>query len=559
MSVVNPITGAEESFIEFVLAGESIRTNNGLAVSPVTREMYAAVQLDRLAGKGRNLIKINRETGVATNIGNMGQPIASLAFDGNGVLYAVSGDCLNNCGGSGISETLFTVNTNNASLTMFRALGHGNNGEAIAFNPNDGMMYHLSGKGAGLIFEKINLSNGVITSIPLSGSPVANLEAVGFTFDSGQNLFIGGLIDFDLQEGNFVKLSSGGFLTLISPIEFPWKDYAFYDSTSGSDGDVTGVVDISGDAVPDIAHLTNPGQPKVSYYSGASRQKIKGASYLGQDWSGVAAATVVDSNGDGVANDPAVAVLAHKASAGKHAVEVRRADNGALIKKIFFLSAAWEIIDVAVLDDKNGDGVTGDTAIAVLAYNPNKAFDAQIKVQVRRLRDGKLLADWFFLNGNWTPLALEAVHRVDAAPLLAVLANKAATGANIVQARRFSTGTVQRNTSFFNANWVARDVAILLDSDGDGNANDPAYLVLANHQETGRNKVQVRRVSDGTRLQNVTMLGTNWDSQRVTGTGDISGNLREEVGVLAAKKTDGTIAIQLKDYEDRTTTATIFP
>jgi hypothetical protein len=330
-------------------------------------------------------------------------------------------------------------------------------------------------------------------------------------------------------------------------------------SNADTDGDVTGVVDISGDAVPDVAHLTLNGQPKVRYYSGASRQKVKGVSYFSEVWTGVAAATVVDSNRDGVANDPAVAVLAHKASAGKHAVEVRRADNGALINKIFFLSSSWTVIDVAVIDDKNGDGVTGDTAIAVLAYNPNKAFDQQIKVQVRRLRDGKLLADWFFLNGNWTPLALEAVHRVGAAPLLAVLANKAATGANTVQARRFSTGTVQRATSFFNANWLARDLAILLDADGDGNANDPAYLVLANHHETGRNKVQVRRVSDGARLQNVTMLGTNWDGQRVTGTGDISGNLREEVGALSQKKTDGTVAIQLKDFDDRSTTATIFP
>jgi cyclophilin family peptidyl-prolyl cis-trans isomerase len=326
-----------------------------------------------------------------------------------------------------------------------------------------------------------------------------------------------------------------------------------------TDIDVTGVADISGDAVPDVVHLTNPGQPKVRYYSGASRKIIKGVSYLGQAWSGVAAATVVDGNSNGVANDPAVAVLGHKASADKHAVEVRRADNGALINKIFFLSSSWTVIDVAVIDDKNGDGVTGDTAIAVLGVNPDKPFNEQIRVQVRRLSDGKQLANWFFLNGNWTPLALEAVNRIGQTPLLAVLANKAATGANVVQARKFSNGSVQRDTSFFNAGWLARDVSVVTDSDGDGNPNDPAYLVLANHLETGRNKVQARRANDGARLQNITMLGTNWEGMRVTGTGDISGNLREEVGVLAAKKTDGTVAIQLKDYEDRSTTATIFP
>ncbi len=326
-------------------------------------------------------------------------------------------------------------------------------------------------------------------------------------------------------------------------------------------GDVTGVSDVSSDAVQDVAHLTSKSgsQPKVRYYSGANRQKIRGVSYLGTAWMGVAAATVIDSDADGVADDPAVAVLGHKSSVGKHTVEVRRAANGELINKIDFLGPSWEVLDVAVIDDKNGDGVTGDTLIAVLGYDPNKAFDQQIKVQVRRLSDGSLVANWFFLNGNWMPVALEGVNRMGQTPLLAVLANKPATGANVVQARKLSNGSKQRDTSFFNASWVARDVSIVTDSDGDGTATDPAYLVLANHTETGRNKVQSRRVNDGMRLQNITMLGTNWDGKRVTGTGDISGNLREEVGVLAEKKTDGTVAIQLKDYQDRTTTATIFP
>jgi hypothetical protein len=325
------------------------------------------------------------------------------------------------------------------------------------------------------------------------------------------------------------------------------------------DIDISGVVDVSGDGVPDIAELQMTGQPRVRYFSGASRTKIKTVTYLGPAWSSVAVATVADSNADGVDNDPSLAVLAEKPLEHKYVVEVRRADDGSLINKVFFLNAAWDIVDVAVIDDKNGDGVTGDTAIAVLAVNPNKPFDEQIRVQVRRLSDDKLLANWHFLNGNWTALALEAVSRLGGSPLLAVLANKATTGANVIQARRLSDGNIQRDTSFFDTSWLARDVAILTDSDGNGNKNDPAYLVLASHPETGRNKVQARRVGDGERLRNITMLGANWEGKRVTGSGDISGNLFEELGVLAEKSTDGTIAIQLKDFDDRTTTATIFP
>ena len=151
--------------------------------------------------------------------------------------------------------------------------------------------------------------------------------------------------------------------------------------------------------------------------------------------------------------------------------------------------------------------ITGDTAIAVLGFNPDKPFSEQIKVQVRRLSDGELVANLLFLNGNWTPLALEGVNRNGATPLLAVLAHKASTGANVVQARKLSKGTVQRDTSFFDSSWVARDVSILRDSDGDGNANDPAYLVLAGHPATGRNKVQARRASDGARLKNISDAG----------------------------------------------------
>ena len=55
------------------------------------------------------------------------------------------------------------------------------------------------------------------------------------------------------------------------------------------------------------------------------------------------------------------------------------------------------------------------------------------------------------------------------------------------------------------------------------------------------------------------MVGTAWDGQRITASGDISANLREEVAVLAERYVNGTVVIQLKDYEERTTTATIFP
>ena len=76
-----------------------------------------------------------RSIGVLTN------QISSLAFRANGTLWAVSGD------GGSPAETLYTVNTSNAALTLQFALGNGADGETIAFHGN-GLMYHSSGNGS---------------------------------------------------------------------------------------------------------------------------------------------------------------------------------------------------------------------------------------------------------------------------------------------------------------------------------------------------------------------------------------------------------------------------
>jgi len=176
LSTINSVTGSLESSVTLTVPGDPFPSSaSGLAVNPVSNEMYAVTKLLSLGDQcNQNLVKINPYTGIAEFVGRMNQPIASLAFDSNGVLYAVSDDNAGGCAGASL-ETLFTVNLNDASLTLFQVLGNGDDGEAIAFNPNDGLMYHLSGNGAGLIFESINLTNGAVTPIPLSGDSPLNL------------------------------------------------------------------------------------------------------------------------------------------------------------------------------------------------------------------------------------------------------------------------------------------------------------------------------------------------------------------------------------------------
>lgn len=55
------------------------------------------------------------------------------------VLYGITGD------GGDPSETLYTIDPLTGAPTLLLALGNGNDGEGIAFNPNDGLIYHISG------------------------------------------------------------------------------------------------------------------------------------------------------------------------------------------------------------------------------------------------------------------------------------------------------------------------------------------------------------------------------------------------------------------------------
>jgi hypothetical protein len=192
-------------------------------------------------------VRINPFSGLAMVIGSMDQEIASLAFDDSGTLYGVSDLCTVSCI-TALQETIFTVDLDDGSLTAFQTLGNGDTGEAIAFNPDDGFMYHLSGTGAGLVFERINLTTGAITPIPLSGDPVLNRQALDLAYDPEQGLFVGSIADYDFDDGTLITLTSNGVLTNLGAMSRPWTNFAFL-STGTLDSDFDGVPDFN-DAFP---------------------------------------------------------------------------------------------------------------------------------------------------------------------------------------------------------------------------------------------------------------------------------------------------------------------
>ena len=73
------------------------------------------------------------------------------SLNANAALLGVTGD------GGNMPETLFSIDQTTGLSTQLITLGNGADGEALAFNPNDGLLYHASGISDGdEFFETIN-------------------------------------------------------------------------------------------------------------------------------------------------------------------------------------------------------------------------------------------------------------------------------------------------------------------------------------------------------------------------------------------------------------------
>jgi hypothetical protein len=581
LHAVNPISGAAISSIDISLPGQVIVNGTGLAVSPITGEMYAAVALESQNRPSRSIIKMDPATGIATLVGHTGQPVASLAFKANGVLYAVTGDCKNGCGGGVSPETLFTVNLNNGSLTFVQTLGNGDNGEAIGYNPVNGRMYHMSGIGAGLIFEKINLGNGNVTGVPLSGDPVGPYETIGFTFDAAQNLFVGSLIDClcDSEDRSFYKMTPSGVLTHVNTLPFWWKDYAFYEA--GGSGVLPGLVsigDVNGDNNTDLGVLqrdSGTDRNKLDAFDGDNGNIITTVFFGSEQAKGFS--VVDDANGDQVPEfgtlvkgslfarikdvvngtllgkpkfkasfepiaflsvgdagggaGPDVAVLGRKATTGKVKAQVRDVASGNLVSRFSF-STAFTPFYAAVVDNIANNAAN---EIAVLGIN----VLGEVQVQVKDALSGNLINKIQF-NKKFTPLAFAAVP--NAAGKLKFLAVLGRNQAGVIQAqiKRASDGRPIAAIKF-SSGYKPKAFFSFADSNGSGGGE----IGVVGVNGKGKVRAQVKEIADGT-LVNLINFSTNYPPLDAIAINGVAGTGQNEIAVLG-QHTNGEYRLQIKD------------
>jgi outer membrane protein assembly factor BamB len=168
------------------LGGQEVNGATGVARHPGTGVLYVLLKIGSPQTSSL-LATLDERSGVATSVGTTGQRMSTMTFASDGTLYAASGNM------SVIAHGLFTVDTSTGQSTLIGNLSNGGDeGEALAYNPEDGLLYHAKGLGArnnnnsGEIFEKFDPATCTglpdldcdFTQIDLFGSEYEELSAL---------------------------------------------------------------------------------------------------------------------------------------------------------------------------------------------------------------------------------------------------------------------------------------------------------------------------------------------------------------------------------------------
>lgn len=231
LRIVSEIDGSTVQTIP--LTGPAADRVSGFAVSPVDGIAYAIARGE--GAVGRDLITIDLQSGTTATVGNTGVAMAGLTFAPDGTLYGVSGD-----GGPVPNEALFTISTIDGSATLIGEMGAGGDGEAIGYNPDDGLIYHFSGLRetdpiGREIYESINPSDATTnTTILPEGTPDAE-EGLALLY-RGDGEFYASFLREDsdptVGENQFATIDTEGNVTTLGHFDHRSKGLAFVPEPS---------------------------------------------------------------------------------------------------------------------------------------------------------------------------------------------------------------------------------------------------------------------------------------------------------------------------------------
>lgn len=241
---------------------------------------------------------------------------------------------------------------------------------------------------------------------------------------------------------------------------------------------------------------------------------------------------------DNPAADSSLVVLAVDV-AGTPRVRKYRLSDGALLRATKVFQPGWQVFDLAVLEDMNGDGVS---EYAVLGRNLSTGENA---AQVRSGSSGSFIKNVFFLNPAWLPRQLVVLSNFAGgpAPELGLLATNA-QGQIVVMVKDAGTNVFIKNVFFLSSSWSA--LGALSIPGFAGSSADEIGLGAVN-LGSGRIVVMVKDAGTNAFLNNVFPLSSNWDLISGLVVADETGNGASELVALGVNKVSGKIVVQVRD------------
>ncbi len=317
---------------------------------------------------------------------------------------------------------------------------------------------------------------------------------------------------------------------------------------------LSGLADVSGDGVPDIAHINEDATKTVDIISGSDGSIIRQIEFFGVDWNVIAISTLEDGNLDGVSNDPAIAMLARNNLTGLNRVRVLDAVSGERRgSNITFFDSTFAGIDLAVLNDQNGDGVPNDPSLAVLA----KQDTGRVAVLLKRFSDGSVLGNWTFTKPDFDALAVEGVSPAGEVPAISVLYRNNTTGKSRIRTRRADNGQWMQGIFVAGPARDPSDFAVITDLNGDGAKDDQAYAILLK-VEGGNNRVRFRNVGTGDMIKETLFIAGSWEMNSLTVLPDTDSNGFEDLAGEAERNAGVEKIIKVRDFDTIDTLQNIF-
>lgn len=179
----------------------------------------------KVTGGARHLAIVDPFTGVCTHIGLLSSTaFSSMTYNSDdGIMYLMGGSG----GPPGVAECLFSVDLTTAATTFLAGpFSVGSFGEVIAYNYDDGLIYHWSGEAPGAAMESIDPVTFAATTIPPTGMPHSEIQGAVYT---GSGIFVATDLFFSTGATMSFTITSAGFSTLIGPTPYQCRGLAYID------------------------------------------------------------------------------------------------------------------------------------------------------------------------------------------------------------------------------------------------------------------------------------------------------------------------------------------